>query len=335
MRIVICGGGGLGHTCAGVLSNSKGITVDMLTNRPKQWNHEFVINKPDGTKLTGRLDRISDNPAELIPDADLVLFCLPAFMVEQTVLKIKSYLNPRTITGSVVGFTGFFIYCHKHLAQTSKLFSFQRVPYISRVVSYGQEANLLGFRDKLIMATENIPEKEQFRSLIERLFGEETELTDTFYEVTLSNSNPILHTGRLYTMWKDWDGKPFDRCSLFYKEWTLQTSELEIMMDREFFALLHKLNVNTRFISTLLEHYESTDAEGMTAKIQSIGSLSTILSPMKETDGGWVPDFTSRYFTEDFPYGLSFIYNLAKEHNVDCPNIEKVLKWGLSKITHN
>ena len=151
MRIVICGGGGLGHTCAGVLSNSKGITVDMLTNRPKQWNHEFVINKPDGTKLTGRLDRISDNPAELIPDADLVLFCLPAFMVEQTVLKIKPYLNPRTITGSVVGFTGFFIYCHKHLAQTSKLFSFQRVPYISRVVNYGQEANLLGFRDKLII----------------------------------------------------------------------------------------------------------------------------------------------------------------------------------------
>lgn len=335
MRIVICGGGGLGHTCAGVLSNNRDITVDMLTNRPGQWNHEFVINKPDGTTLTGRLDRISDNPAELIPDADLVLFCLPAFMVEQTVLKIKPYLNPRTITGSVVGFTGFFIYCHKHLPKTSRLFAFQRVPYISRVVSYGQEANLLGFRDELIMATENIPEKELFRSQIERLFGEKTELTDTFYEVTLSNSNPILHTGRLYTMWKDWDGTPFDRCSLFYKEWTLQTSELEIRMDREFFALLHKLNVNTRFISTLLEHYESTDAEGMTAKIRSIGSLSTILSPMKETDGGWIPDFTSRYFTEDFPYGLSFIYNLAKENNIDCPNIEKVLMWGLSRISHN
>lgn len=333
MRIVICGGGGLGHTCAGVLSNNPGITVDMLTNRPERWSHEYTVNMPDGTKLTGRLDRISNNPAELIPYADWVFMCLPAFRVEDMVKQIKPYLNPRTITGSVVGNTGFFIFCHKHLPSSSKLFSFQRVPYISRVVNYGKEANLLGFRNKLIMATENIGEKEAFRSQVEDLFNEKTELAESFYEVTLSNSNPILHTGRLYTMWKDWDGKPFDRCSLFYKEWTIEASLLEIDMDKEFFTLLEKLNVSTAHISTLLKHYESDNAEGMTAKLRSIESLSTILSPMKEVDGGWVPDYDSRYFTEDFPYGLRTVFNLAKENNVDCPNIEKVLMWGLSKIS--
>jgi hypothetical protein len=182
------------------------------------------------------------------------------------------------------------------------------------------------------MATENIGEKENFRSQVEGFFKEKTELAESFYEVTLSNSNPILHTGRIYSMWKDWDGKPFDRCSLFYKEWTLEASQLELDMDREFFELLKKLNVSTKHIESLLEHYESKDAQGMTDKLRSIVSLSTILSPMKQVDNGWIPDFESRYFTEDFPHGLRTLYNLAQENGVACPNIEKVLTWGLSKL---
>ncbi len=328
MRIVICGGGGLGHTCAGILSNCKGVTVDMLTNHPEKWNHEYRINLPDGSMLTGKTEIISNNPADVIPSADWVFLCVPSYLVEQTLLRIRPHIRPETVIGSVVGYSGFFIYCHKLFPANSRLFSFQRVPYVSRVVDYGKEANLLGFRDKLIMAVENIENREAFRSTVEDLFREKTELADSFYEVTLSNSNPILHTGRIYTMWKEWDGKPFDRCPYFYKEWTLEASLLEIEMDKELFTLLKKLNVSTTHIATLLEHYESNDAQGMTDKLRSIKSLSTLLSPMKQTDGGWVPDLESRFFTEDFPYGLKTLYTLLKENGIPCPNIEKVYLWG-------
>ena len=334
MRIVICGGGGLGHTCAGILSNHEGIIVDMLTNRPEKWNHNFKVNTPDKGTIIGKLDRISSKPENLIPKADIVFFCLPAFLVEETIIKIKPFLKHSTIVGAVFGCTGFFLFAHKHLPSTAKLFALQRVPYVSRVVEYGKEANLLGYRDKLIMAVENVDDRKTFRQLIESNLGEPVELCDSFYEVTLSNSNPILHTGRLYTMWKDWDGKPYERCSYFYKEWTKETSQLEIKMDCEFFSVLKALNVKTTHIDTLLEHYESSDAETMTAKIKSIPSLSNILSPMIKKDSGWIPDFTSRYFTEDFPHGLKAIYELAKEHQIACPYIEKVYKWGVSAISN-
>lgn len=331
MIITICGGGGLGHTCAGVLSNRQGVMVNMLTNHPERWNHSFKINTPEGVTLEGKLEAISSNPKDLIPQSDIVLLCLPSFLVEKTILEIKPYLSEKTVLGTVVAYSGFFIFCHNHLPEKTKLFGFQRVPYISRVVEYGKEANLLGYRPELFMAVENVEDRENFRCEIERLFGEKTSLVDTFYEVTLSNSNPILHTGRLYTMWKDWNGMPFDRCSLFYKEWTDEASELEIRMDAEFFDLLHALHVNTDNIETLLVHYESTDAPSMTAKLHSIKSLSTILSPMKEVEGGWVPDFNSRYFTEDFPYGLRAIHDLAHQHGIPCPNIDMVYEWGKSK----
>ena len=336
MRICICGGGGLGHTCAGVLSNRPGVTVDLLTNRPEQWNHQYVVNTPDGHSLTGTLHTITDKPEDVIPQADLVFLCLPAFRVEHEIEKIKPYLSKDTILGAVFGCTGFFLFAHKHLPSDTKLFAFQRVPYVSRVVEYGKEANLLGYRDKLIMAVENVNDRESFRAQVETLFGEETELADSFYEVTLSNSNPILHTGRLYTMWKDWDGTPFDRCTLFYREWTNEASELEVQMDKEFFALLAKLNVSTKHIETLLAHYEATTPEGMTNKLRSIQSMSSILSPMKQESDGWVPDFSSRYFIEDFPFGLGTIYHLALQHNLPVPTIEKVYTWGLSQINkHN
>ncbi len=334
MRIVICGGGGLGHTCSAVLSTHQDVFVDMLTNRPERWNHEFCINTPDKGTIIGKIDRISSNPEIIVPEADIVLLCLPAFLIEETIIKIRPYLRTKTSVGAVFGCTGFFLFAHKHLPHNTKLFSLQRVPYIARVVEYGKVANLLGYRDKLIMAVENIEQKERFRKQFEEFFWEPVELCDSFYEVTLSNSNPILHTGRLYTMWKDWNGTPFDRCSLFYHEWTVEASQLEIDMDREFFSLLDALNVKTTHIETLLEHYESTDAASMTAKLRSIKSISTILSPMKQVVGGWIPDFSSRYFIEDFPYGLKNIYDLATKNKVKCPNISRVLDWGMSKTNN-
>lgn len=80
-----------------------------------------------------------------------------------------------------------------------------------------------------------------------------------------------------------------------------------------------------------MEYYESHDAESLTRKITSIPAFQNITSPMKKVDSGWVPDFESRYFTEDFPYGLKFIVELAKDKNIDCPNLNKVFEWGISK----
>ena len=122
----------MGHSCAGVLSNREGVTVDLLTNRPEKWNRTFRLNLPDGSRLTGKLNTITNDPARVIPDADWVFLCLPAFLVERTILQIRPFLQPNTVVGSVVGYTGFFLYCHQHLAPNCKLFTFQRVPYVSR-----------------------------------------------------------------------------------------------------------------------------------------------------------------------------------------------------------
>lgn len=177
---------------------------------------------------------------------------------------------------------------------------------------------------------ENISDKNAFLTELERLFITPVELLSSFYEVALSNSNPILHTGRLYSMFHGHENEVFDHNILFYKEWTDEASQMLIDMDEEFFMLLDKLDVHS--IPSLLSYYESYNAASLRRKIQSISAFQTINSPMIEVDGGWVVVFKSMYFTEDFPYGLRWIKDLALKERISAPLTNKVYLWGISRL---
>jgi hypothetical protein len=246
--------------------------------------------------------------------------------------QIKPWLKEGAVVGSLVSSTGFFFQAHKILSERVGLFGFQRTPFIARVEQYGHSARLLGYKNEVAIAVENVADAEHFRQMVERLFITPTVLRSNYYEVSLTNSNPILHTGRLYGMWSNWSGEVYDHNILFYKEWTDMASECIMAMDDEFMMLLDKLPVEKGSIPRLLDYYESYDAASLTHKISNIAAFQTITSPMKEVEGGWIPDFESRYFTEDFPYGLRFIKELAQEYNIDTPTIDKVYNWGMECI---
>ena len=332
MKICICGGGSLGHVCAGVLSSQIDVSVNIYTKRPEMWQKNISVTDINNKVYSGKLNIVSDNPAKCIVDCDIVLLCLPGFAIESVLLEILPYISNKTIIGSIVSSTGFFFKAHNLLPENTKLFGFQRVPYIARTKEYGSSANLLGYKNELAIAVENIIDIDNFRRLVESLFKTPTILLNNFYEASLTNSNPILHTGRLYSMWKDWKDEVYNHNILFYKEWTEESSQTIIDMDIEFMQLLEKLPVDRNKIPTLLDYYESKDAVSLTKKISSISAFQSILSPMKRVNEGWIPDFESRYFTEDFPHGLKFIKDLAIKSRVNTPTIDRVYEWGMSKL---
>lgn len=328
-RLCICGGGSLAHVCAGVLSSNPNVEVKILTRQPEFWAHQLEVSDLNGKVYKGSLSSVSSVPSEALKDCDIIFLCLPGFAIESTLKSIKPYVG-KAVVGSVVCSTGFFFAAHKILEEDARLFGFQRVPYIARTVEYGHSAKLLGYKPHLSIAVENVVDKESFRQLVEDLWMTPTKLLASHYEVSLTNSNPILHTGRLYSMWKDWNGEIYDHNILFYKEWTNEASKMLIDMDAEFMHLLDVLPIAKGAIPSLLDYYESRDAESLTKKIASISAFQNITSPMKEVEGGWVPDFKSRYFTEDFPYGLRFIIELSKEYNINTPCLNKVYEWGIN-----
>lgn len=332
-NVCICGGGSLGHVVAGWLG---GGNVSILTRTPERWSNHLIVNTCEGNKLEVELSQISANAEDVIPKADLVLFCLPGFANESELRKIQPYLRKDTYVGTVFASSGFFFKALEILPATQPLFGFQRVPFISRIEKYGHSANLLGYRDCYYMAVEHVSEddKMSFAEWWQEILSRPVHLLTNYYEASITNSNPILHTARLYSMFGDWtiEKGTFNHNILFYEEWTDKASEYLIKMDGELFRLLDVLPVRKGYLTPLLKYYESHDVKSLTAKISSISGLKGITSPMKECDGGWIPDFTSRYFTEDFPFGLHTIWQLAHKHNVDIPVIDKVYNWGISEL---
>ncbi len=330
-KICICGGGCTGHVMAGYLSANKKAVMNVLTSRPWMWSKELTINLPDGGKIFGRLDKVSDNPEDVVADCDIVLLCLPGFAIKDELMKIKPFVRPGTFVGSVFSSTGFFFEAMKLFDDDIFLFGFQRVPFISRIAEYGKEANLMGFKNSLNIAVENASDKESFRKDIETMLDVPVTLLKNYYEASFTNSNPILHPARLYSMFGKWhEGEVFDHNIAFYEEWDDTASQLLIDMDAEFFRMNAMLPVRKDYLPTLLDYYESTDAQSLTRKISSIQGFKGIMSPMKKVAEGWVPDFKSRYFTEDFPFGLRYIYEKARSLGVETPVIGKVYEWGMN-----
>ncbi len=338
-NVCICGGGALGHVIAGVLANQKAypLNVNVLTNRPEKWSNELIINAPDGAVLKGNLTMVSSNPKDVIPQSDIVIVCLPGHLIKEELKKISAYLSDGTYCGCVFSSTGFFFEAQKLLPQSIKLWGFQRVPYIARISDYGHSANLLGYKKEHKIAIERATdkEKEMFRNFVEKAFDCPTVLLNNYLEASITNSNPLLHTSRLYTMFKDWHpGVTYHKNYLFYEEWTEAAADLYIKMDAELAELIKVLPVAPDFLPGVLDYYESYDAASLKNKLSSIESFKGITSPMKEIESGrWIPDFESRYFVEDFGCSLKYIYDLIIQYNLTvCPNIEMVYNWGVQMI---
>jgi len=335
-NICIAGGGSLGHVIAGWLAN-KGHKVSVLTRNPLDWSNELVINTPD-CRFTAKLTKVSLNPADIIPNADVVLLTVPGYANKYELESIKPFLRKGSYVGGVFCSSGFFFEAIKTLPDDIKLWGFQRVPFISRTVNYGHEANLLGYRPELNIAIERDSDngKELFRKWIEVSFGSKTILRKNFYEVSITNSNPILHTSRLYTMFHDWpEDKRIGQNIFFYEEWTTEAAELLLKMDAELFKILEYLPTTPGYLTPLIDYYESYDAKSLRNKLSSISGFKGIYSPMKQDERGWYPDYSSRYFTEDFGYSLRYIWELGKKYNINTPYIDMVYEWGRKILTKN
>ena len=333
MKICICGGGNLGHVVAGFVAAQKKHEVCLLTRHPERWSQDLTIEAPAETTFVGHLSGLYSDAKPAVSDADIVLLCLPGYAIRETLLQIREYLRPGAAVGSVVSSTGFFFEAMELLPSSQTLFGFQRVPFISRIVDYGHKARLMGYKESLNLAVEHSDQPESLSHVLADMLQTPINLLGRYYEASLSNSNPLLHPSRLYSLWKDWhEGVTYDHIPLFYEEWTEEAARLYIEMDNELQALLEQLPVRKGSIATVLDYYESTDVASLTRKLQSIEAFKGILSPMKETEDGYVPDFHSRYFTEDFPYGLAIVHRLTHEKGVPSPTIDKIYDWGMKWV---
>lgn len=328
MKITIIGGGNIGTLIAAEFSN-KGHEITIYTSKLKQWSKElFVYDADENLLLTGSVSNVTNSMQEALELAEYVWITMPAQLFSKLAESMLPFVHSGQKIGVIPGSGGAEFAFYKLIEKGCILFGFQRVHSIARLKEYGKAVYELGRKSELQIGTMPVSKTAEICNTIEELFNMPCVALDNYLSVTLTPSNPILHTTRLYTLFKDYElGMIYPRNFLFYEEWTDESSQILIQCDKELQNLCKVIPLKLDSVKSLQEYYESQTVEAMTKKISGIKAFQGLVSPMKEVKNGWIPNWSSRYFTTDFSYGLKIIKDIAMMFHVSTPNIDIVWKW--------
>ncbi len=329
MKITIVGGGNIGTQFA-VHCAEKGHKVIVYTSTPELFcNRLNIIGETGEITHYGNIEFATNDPEKAFRNADLIMITLPSTMMRYIADIIYEHTDIKTKIGVVPGNGGSECAFRKCIDRGNAFFGIERVPAVARLLKKGEMVRSTGYRDELHVSSIPIGNVEQCCKIIERIFDIPCKAIPNFLNLTMTPSNPILHTTRLRTLFKDWKpGMVYDSVPLFYEEWNDESSELLFACDNEVQKICKALpEFKLDYVKSLRIHYDSYTVSTMTKKISGIPAFKGLATPTVEKNGKFIPDLYSRYFTADFSYGLSIIQQIGKIAQVETPNIDETMLW--------
>ena len=287
----------------------------------------------NGTIYKSDIKLITTDLKKALEFGDYIFITYPAFLFERYSKELLPLLSKKHHLFFVPGSGGADLWFKPAVDKGVTITGLQRVHSVARIVEPGALAKESGIRKGLKAASIPNSYNKEACAILSELYSLPVEPLDNYLNVTLINSNPILHTARLFSIFHDYPNRimEYDSLPLFYEEWDMETSLLLNKMDNELFDLInhlkkHGLNINQ--IVPLLEHYESKNEEQMVKKLRSIKSLQGLTTPsIKNENNKLIPDLKSRYFTADFPYGLDILISFCKYFGSPCDSMIMVSNW--------
>ncbi len=336
MKITVIGAGNIGTQFACSFA-AKGYEVALFASNPNRISKTLRMENEMGETISeAEVSLVTNDIGEAVRGASYIFVTHPAFMLKATAEMLYDHVEEGAGICVIPGTGGAEFFFKKLVDKGVSLFGLQRVPSVARLTEYGKTVCVAGYRDKLDLAGIPTSAVAPLKEILSEVFNMPCNMLPNYLCVTLTPSNPILHTTRLRTLFSDYkEGVIYEKNTLFYEEWADASSQLLFKCDEELQQVCRSLSeLELQDVRSLKLHYESDTPEKLTKKIRSIRSLQGLTSPMLEKDGGFIPDFGSRYFTADFPYGLAILKEIADVAGVPVPNMQETLSW-YENITGN
>ena len=354
-KLVVCGGGSSAHSLIPLLSDSI-FDVSIYTSKPERWSPEVELemHADDGQVhlFKGSLSRISNDPKDLFPDADYVVFCMPVHQYRVALNKVAPYLSRKktVFIGTMYGQGGWNWMVdeirNKFGYDNIVSFAFGLLPWICRIIEYGHKGvNYGGFKEVNSVAV--FPKSyfdqincEFFEQVCYKWFHKgQAELSESFISLSLSVDNQIIHTSRCFSLNKAY-GQCWDRkedVPYFYRDFDDLSAEMLGALDDDYSKVrnaIKALHPETEYKHMLdylaLERYSyKSDIADIKQSFLESTSLSAIATPViQNEEGKWVIDKNHRFFLDDIYYGVCIAKWLAEKMSISTPTIDSILFWA-------
>ncbi len=354
-KLVICGGGNSAHTLIPLLKDSIFETY-IYTSRPEKWAKEISLewHNPIGeimASFIGPLAGASNNPQDLFPDADYIVFCMPVHQYRIALHDIAPFLNRNkpVVIGTIYGQGGWnwMIDEIRREFNLSNLvaFSFGLIPWVSRLIEYGHSGLTYGCMTSNCVAVSPRSyfqqiENEFFNQICLRWFGKgKVEESENFISLTLSVDNQIIHTARccgLHTVYgRTWKNK--NEIPWFYRDFDDVSSQLMEGLDKDYSAIRNaikdrfpKKNFDYMLNYLDLEYFSHKYySKSVKESILSSETLHSITTPViQNAEGTWEIDRNHRFFLDDIFYGNCIAKWMAEQLDIKTPTIDYILRWA-------
>ncbi len=351
--ITVIGGGNSAHVLIPLLSKT-GMEVNLLTRKPEKWSKTVALEfqNPSGVikdTYHGELNVISDDPAEVIPQADIIIMCMPVHAYRLSMHEIAPHINKtgKTYLGTVYG-QGGFNWMAEEITREFGLenlvtFAFQLIPWICRTEVYGEKGIIYGAKPVNVAA---VHPNGEFADLNDKLFSKLSyewfgkggfELAENFITLTLSSDNQIIHTARMYGLFLE-EGASWEKkvdIPYFYRDFTKKSAAILKDLDDDYTLIREAIkelcpDKNFEFMLDYLaldRKTNLTDSSTVLDTFDNMESLDSIRTPVIKFDDKWMIDRGNRFFKDDIYYGLCIAKALAEKLEIGVMHIDGVLYW--------
>jgi hypothetical protein len=328
MKVTIIGGGNLG-TLMGATFAYRGHEVTIHTSKPEKFSKEIsVYTKEEELLYSGEIANITNDWKESIEGADVVWVTVPPQLFFETAKAMEPYVSEGQMVGIIPG-AGAAEFAFKPLIdKRAKFFGLARVPSIARVKEAGKSVYMLGPAPELLIGSIPAGNASEICEAIQPLYHIRCRPVANYLAVAFTPSNPVLHTSRIYGMFKDYiPGNHYPTNELFYEKWTIDGAEVLLNCSDELQQLCKAIPMDMRDVESMQFRHGIRTPEELAQKICSLDRLKGLYSPVIKEDAGYVPDFNSRYFVSDFPYGIKIMIEVANLFDVPTPTMDTIWEW--------
>jgi hypothetical protein len=302
------------------------------------------------TAKADRLRTVSADPAAVIPDADIVMIVVPAFVHNMVLRRIKPYINDATIIGCLPTRGGFEFEAAQLVPRYGnarrRIFGLQTLPWSTRVVTPGTVVNIGAAKAEVVLAASPSSDRNYLAARLSRILGTRVIPSKGFLNLTLGNPGQLIHPGLMYGHFNSWRGETYREAEIpmLYAEATDEMGEVVQALSDDAIAVARSIEegsgkaLELQEVAPVLEWLRCTYAH-VTDDLTSVatcfrtGPIRSRKAPMVEiSPGEYVPNFAYRYLTEDVPYGLVVTRALAQIVDVATPAIDDVIGWAQSAM---
>mmetsp|Transcript_3107 Transcript_3107/g.9251 ORF Transcript_3107/g.9251 Transcript_3107/m.9251 type:complete len:395 (+) Transcript_3107:3-1187(+) len=358
MYVTVVGGGNSTPIFA-ALAKLAGHDVAVLTRKPESWSKTIgFVNEDSGyldgqEKLEAEIDLVTSDPAECIPQSDMIFIAgLPIHHNPAVLKSIAPHLDreKKVFVGSICAYGGFNWVAADALGPGEYvIFGTQLIPWCCGTKEYGKTGVVFGAKRMLRIATEDGNDEHDVKGLMSEIL-KIPELRDTdFIASTLWPNNPSLHPPILYGLFKDWDGEsPYDKEKLpvrIYAELTDESADALAKLDDDLVNIVDKLKVfypdnkhlheDFRLKACIIENYKEQvkDSTDLTSTVKTNTAFASHNVPYQTvSEGKIVPILAHKFFETDLPFGLCTWKDIANMIDVEVPMVDALIEWNQKLI---